>query len=280
MQPLAITSLTNPRLKALIRLQDHKERRETGLFVAEGSRAVSRALAANLRVAEAWVCPALMARSGLDGQNALAGLQALPGVAWVEASADVFRKACYLGEPEGLLAVCEVPVFSLGKAPPKNALLLVAVGTEKPGNLGAMVRTADAAGAAMVLAAGAPVDAMNPNAIRASTGAVFSVPTVGVGEEEAISWLLRNNMRILAAYPQGLPGFPPISHVQADYQGAVALVIGPEDSGLSQAWAAAAQQSGGACIAIPMLGQVTDSLNASVAAAVVLFEAVRQRSRQ
>lgn len=278
MFPLHITSLTNPRLKALVRLQDHKGRRETGLFAAEGARAVSRAVAAKLRVVEAWVCPALIAAAGREAQAALEQLQALPGVAWVEASAEVFRKACYVDAPEGVLAVCETPVFALEQAPPANALILVAVGTEKPGNLGAMVRSADAAGVALVIAAGAPVDAMNPNAIRASTGAVFSVPTVSVGEAAAIAWLLQNKVRILATYPQGLPGFPPVAHTLGNYQGAVALVIGPEDRGLSPSWAEAARQSGGTCLAIPMVGQATDSLNASVAAAVVLFEAVRQRA--
>lgn len=279
MQPLQITSSANPRVKALARLQDQKGRRETGLFLAEGARACGRALAAGLPVVEVWLCPALQRT---PEAQAVAAQLAAAAESVVEASAEAFRKACYLDEPEGVLAVCEPPAFTREGAleawkPAKDALILVAVGTEKPGNLGAMVRSADAAGAAAVIAAGTPVDALNPNAIRASTGAVFTVPTFGASEEAAIAWLKRSKIRILATYPQGLPGFAPIAHTEAPCTGPVALVVGPEDRGLSEAWAKAAKESGGACIAIPMKGQVTDSLNASVAAGIVLFEAVRRR---
>lgn len=282
MQPLVITSPANPRVKSLARLQEQKGRREAGLFIAEGARAVARALASKLEVVEVWVCPALL--KGADALHVRAQLEALPGVAWVEASADAFRKVCYLDDPEGLLAVCEPPAFAregaLGQWPAgKSDLLLVAVGTEKPGNLGAMVRSADAAGCALVLAAGTPVDVLNPNAVRASTGAVFSMPTFSVDEAAAIDWLLKTKTRILAAYPQGLPKFAPVHHTKAHYGGRVAVVVGPEDRGLSQAWAEAAQTSGGACVSIPMVGQVTDSLNASVAAGILIFEAARQRTK-
>lgn len=280
MQPLQITSSANPRVKALARLQDQKGRRETGLFIAEGARACERALAAGLPVVEAWLCPALLKT---DQARQMAAQLAAAAESVVEASAEAFRKACYVDDPEGLLAVCEPPAFTREGAldawgPGKDALILVAVGTEKPGNLGAMVRSADAAGCAALIAAGAPVDALNPNAIRSSTGAVFCVPTFGASEEDAIAWLKQAGFRILATYPQGLPGFAPMNHAKAKYGGKVALVVGPEDRGLSEAWAQAAKDSGGACIAIPMQGQVTDSLNASVAAGIVLFEAARQRA--
>ncbi len=280
MQPLVITSTTNPRVKALARLQEHKARRESGLFIAEGARAIARVLAAGLTVVEVWECPALV--KSQEARDVLAQLQTLIGVSWVEASPEAFGKACYLDAPEGVLAICEPPAFvqdgALAQWPQaKDDLLLVAVGTEKPGNLGAMVRSADAAGCALVLAAGTLVDVLNPNAIRASTGAVFSMPTFGLDEAAAIDYLLQTQTRVLAAYPQGLSGFAPISYSQANYAGRVALVVGPEDAGLSQAWAQAAKQSGGACISIPMAGQVTDSLNASVAAGILIFEAARAR---
>lgn len=263
-----ITSTQNPRVKALVKLRDHRGRRQAGLFIAEGMRAIERALAAELRVESIWICDELLGdTSGLP-------LSTPPGVENVSVPFTVFKKIAYIREPEGILAVCEPPSWSVDALPPpdQSTLDFVAVGTEKPGNLGAMVRTADLAGCRSVIAAGTPVDCVNPNAIRASTGSVFTVPTVSLGEEEAIEYLMRNNIRLLAAVVDG-----EVEHGQADYTGPCAIVIGAEDKGLSEAWRNAAKQTGGQTVTIAMHGRSADSLNASVAAGVLLFEAARQR---
>lgn len=270
-----ITSLQNPRVKAVVKLRDGRGRRAADLFVAEGSREVGRAAGAGLVLRELWLCPELL---GI-GERAIEGYVSalLAGDANVPlfiAPPAVFDKLAYVREPEGVLAVCEPPAWSVGALAEvgPGTMDLVAVGTEKPGNLGAMVRTADAAGCRCVVAAGAPVDAMNPNAIRASTAAVFRVPTLAMDEPGAIAFYRQAGVRLIAAYPeQGT------DYTAADYAGPIALVIGPEDRGLSEAWRDAAVASGGACVKIPMAGRATDSLNASVAAAILLFEAVRQR---
>lgn len=263
---MEITSLQNPRVKALVKLRDQRGRRAAGRFIAEGRRAIERAVAAGIKVESLWVCEALLGESG--------GLPLSPEVDVVSVSAQVFRKVAYVREPEGVLAVCVPPSWSLEGLPgvDGSTLDLVSVGTEKPGNLGAMVRTAELAGCRSVLAAGTPVDAMNPNAIRASTGAVFTLPTVSLTEDETIDYLVTHGIRVIAAVVDGA-----VDHTQADYAGPCAIVIGPEDRGLSEPWRAAAEKTGGAAVKIAMAGQSADSLNASVAAGVLLFEAVRQR---
>jgi TrmH family RNA methyltransferase len=178
----------------------------------------------------------------------------------------------YRDEPEGLLGVFEAPRFSpTDLLAGQNPLILVAVGTAKPGNLGAMVRTAAAAGATGVLAAGAMVDPFNPNAIRASTGAVFEVPVVHMPEADAIAWLQQHRIQILAALVDGTDAY-----CEVEAAGPTAVVIGPEDSGLGPAWDAAAR-AGGASVRIPMSTTAVDSLNASVTAGILLFDAVRRR---
>lgn len=278
-EPKVITSFANPRVKRVMKLRKPRERRAAGVVLAEGEREVSRAVEAGLRVEELWVCPALLAKRG--------GM--LPGVAALlrggrfevmETEEKVFTKLTYRDDPEGVLAVLRAPDWSLDTLPvTKDALVLVAVGTEKPGNLGAMVRTADAAGCACVLAphgssgtgdpsGGAAVDIYNPNAIRASTGAIFSMPTIACDDAAAIAFLKQRRLRIAATTPDA--GTP---YTAADLTGPLAIVIGPEDTGLSSAWLGAAELR----LSIPMHPRTADSLNASNAAAILLFEALRQR---
>lgn len=267
---LRITSLANPRIKQVVRLREQRHRRKTGLFIAEGWREVSRAVTAGLIVREVYECPELLEPHSRPGEINLgnAALQA-------EVPEMVFRKMAYVREPEGVLAVVEQPKWSWENLPPANArkLCLVAVGIAKPGNLGAMVRTADAAGCAAVIAAGAVVDAFNPNAIRTSTAAVFTMPVIAAQEQEAIDRLTADGWRLLAStLERATP------HAQVNYHGPAAVVIGPEDVGLGQHWLEAADHSGGQRVHIPMHGRTVDSLNASTAAAVLLFEARRQRA--
>jgi len=178
---------------------------------------------------------------------------------WV--SARVLAKMAYRAEPEGVLAIVEIPQREL---PAHASLLLVAVGIEKPGNLGAMARTADAAGADALLVGDAQSDPWNPNAIRASTGSVFTLPIVDVTTDDVGGLPHTKIAATLGAAAR---------HTDADYIRPTAFLIGAEDDGLPEAWRTLADVE----VAIPMHARTADSLNASTAAAVLLFEAVRQR---
>ena len=240
-----ITSVDNPRVKEVLRLRKSRARRDEGLFVAEGPREVLRAREAGLEIDATYFAPALVDWD--DGE---------------EVDERVLRKMSYRGEPEGVLAVVRIPRRTL----PENAtLLLVAVGIEKPGNLGAMARTADAAGADAILVADARSDPWNPNAIRASTGAVFTLPIVEATAEELAALPHR---KIAATLGARTP------HTEPDYTQPTAFLIGAEDDGLPQRYRDLADTH----VEIPMRGATADSLNASTAAAVLLFEAVRQRA--
>jgi len=241
-----ITSTDNPRVKDVLRLRKSRERRRAGLFVAEGTREVGRAIAAGLTLRETYVAPELLPDWPHRGD---------------EVSARVLARMSYRAEPEGVLAVVEIPERTL---PADSSLLLVAVAIEKPGNLGAMARTADAAGAGALLVADATADPWNPNAIRASTGAVFTLPIVEVTREEVAALPQQKVAAVLGA---------PAPHTAADLIRDTAFLVGAEDEGLGGDWRAIADIE----VEIPMRGAAADSLNASAAAAVLLFEALRQR---
>jgi TrmH family RNA methyltransferase len=207
---------------------------------------VERALAAGLAVQATYVAPELIGDWPHAAENV---------------SARVLAKMSYRDEPEGVLAVVEAP----RRAVPANAtLVLVAVGIEKPGNLGAMARTADAAGADALLVAGGPSDPWNPNAIRSSTGAVFTLPVVDATLDEVRALPLR---RVAAVVGASVP------YTEVDLTEPTALIVGAEDKGLDPDWQAAADER----ISIPVKGRTADSLNAATAAAVLLYEAVRVR---
>jgi TrmH family RNA methyltransferase len=242
-----ITSTDNVRVKEVLRWRKVRERRRDQVLIAEGPREVRRALAAGLVVRHAYVAPELLPDWPHGGE---------------EVSARVLAKMSYRAEPEGVLAVFEVPQRAL---PADATLVVVAVGIEKPGNLGAMARTADAAGADALLVADAASDPWNPNAIRASTGAVFTLPIVEASRDEIAAL---THAKVAAVLGAGR------IHTEATYTGPTAFLVGAEDNGLSAEWRAVADTE----VEIPMRGAAADSLNASAAAAVLLFEAVRQRS--
>jgi TrmH family RNA methyltransferase len=239
-----ITSVDNPRVKEVVRLRSGRERRRSGLFVAEGPREVERARAAGLRLVATYFAPALLEWG--EGE---------------EVSERVLAKMAYRAEPEGVLAVVEAPEREL---PRGGSLYLVTVGIEKPGNLGAMARAADAAGADALLVAEARADVWSPNAIRASTGAVFTLPVV----EVTLADLVALDAQVVAAVVGA-----PTAYTDADLTGPTAFLVGPEDDGLDGQWRAAAHVA----VSIPVRGRAADSLNAATAAAILLFEAVRQR---
>ncbi|MEO0514973.1 MAG: RNA methyltransferase [Planctomycetota bacterium] len=284
-EPDAITSLTNPRVKRIVRLRKARQRRREGVLLAEGWREVSRALAAGLELIEWFACRELVDARAPDPPDPPERAD-WPGGEPTWVSAAMLAKMAYHDKPEGVLAVFIAPTWSLDQWPATRSdsgggggggFFLVAVGTEKPGNLGAMVRTAAVAGCDGVLAVGPAVDVFNPNAIRNSTGAVFALPTVVVEDPaEAVAWLRSRGVTIAAALADG--GADCFRQDWAEPGGSVAVVVGPEHAGLDDTWRDAADVK----LTIPQATSggagVTDSLNAANAAAVLLFEAVRRRT--
>ncbi|MDE0122620.1 MAG: RNA methyltransferase [bacterium] len=260
-----ISSPQNPRVKALVRLRTRRERERKATFLVEGYRELRRALAWKRHLEAVYCCPPLYLG---DNEEKLLS-EAAQAAEVVEMSEAAFRKVAYRDRPEGLLAVLRQPPLPLsglrlGAAP----LVLVVESVEKPGNLGAMLRTAEAAGADAVVVADPTTDVFNPNVVRASLGSLFTVPLAVAEGREALEWLRREDLRVIATSPAASePCW------KTDLSGRVAVVIGTEQYGLSDLWLEGADRK----VSIPMSGTV-DSLNAGSAAAVLLFEARRQRS--
>jgi len=202
-----------------------------------------------------------------DAFEAASRLRHRPGT--VEATPAVLAKVAFGDRSDGIVAIVETPAISLDDLHLSDDPLVVVVeGVEKPGNLGAVLRTADAAGADAVVAADARTDPFNPNAIRASLGTIFTVPVVAATSSDVAAWLSQHGIRAVAAIVGA-----PRTHIDADLTGPLAIVLGSEADGLGQTWRTTAVDG----VSIPMAG-VADSLNVSIAAAVLLFEAVRQRT--
>ena len=272
-----LTSAQNPKIKRLLALQkDSSLRRESGLFVVEGRRELRQCIDAGYEIDTLFVCPEIAGSdsifagtdqviAGHDRQSASSTERC---TRLFEVSPEIYEKIAYRGGTEGVIA--EVRTRQLGLSDlklPQNPLLVVLESVEKPGNLGAVLRSADAAGADALLVCDPLTDLFNPNLIRASIGACFTVPTVACDTGEAIRWLKGNGIRILTAQLQDSS-----LYYECDMRGGTALVMGTESTGLSDEWRRAAD----AHIRIPMLGRL-DSLNVSVSASILLFEAVRQR---
>ncbi len=260
-----ITSLTNPQVKAAVRLRDRREREATGLTIVDGAREILRALDAGVRITTAFVAPDL-----LRSPDALAvedRIARRPST--LEVSPVVLAKVAFGDRSDGVVAVVETPNRSLADlALPADPLIVVIEGLEKPGNLGAVLRSADAVGASAVIAADPLTDLYNPNAIRASLGTIFAVPVVAASSADTRAWLEANGIRIVAAIVEEAT-----TYTAGDLTGPLAVVLGSEARGLGSTWRTPPVQP----VAIPMAG-IADSLNVSVAAAVLLFESKRQRS--
>lgn len=275
--PLIISSATNPRLKATIALRNPPDRKAAGLFLCEGRRAIGRALSAELVPVDFFHAPEITGQSTETLESWLPQLRLVPPTAGVyELPATLLEKIAYLNEPEGLVAVFRQPRWSLeavtARASGEPLLVLICVGIEKPGNLGAMIRSVAAAGAHGLLLTGGPIDPFNPNVIRSSTGAIFELPVLSLDDHTLLTWLRAQRVQILAATPEATR-----SYTDVDMRGPTALLIGAEATGVPYEWLRHAQETG-ACVGIPMATDtVVDSLNAAVSAAVLLFEAVRQR---
>lgn len=251
-----ITSSQNQHVKHLLALQQKSAlRNQEGLFVIEGQRELEHCLASGYEIETLFVCPELTSYT-------------LARPSTIEVSAGVYERMAYRGSTEGVIAIMKAQQHRLLDLKLKdNPLVIVLESVEKPGNLGAILRTADAAKADAVIVCNPLTDLYNPNLIRASIGALFTVPTATCTTEECIMFLQERNISILTAQLQD-------SHLYYDtpMTGPTAIVMGTESTGLTQPWRKAAT----AHIRIPMLGAL-DSLNVSVSAAILLFEAVRQR---
>ncbi len=266
MSEVAISSPSNPRVTAAARLRDRRERDRRGLTLVDGAREVGRAVAAGVEVQEAFVCPALV-RSA-DAKQAVRALETLGRPVWT-VSEPAFAKVAFGDRSDGVVAVVHPPASDLaGLALPANPLVVVLERVEKPGNLGAILRSADGAGADAVIVADPGTDLYNPNAIRASLGTIFSVPVAAAAADEVRAFLRHHEILVVAAR---LEAAEPPWH--ADLRGPVAIVLGSEATGLEGEWARDPSTVG---VRIPMHG-IADSLNVSVAAAILLYEARRQR---
>ena len=257
-----ITSGQNPKIKELLALQEKsRERRKAGLFVVEGRRELEHCLAAGFVPDTVFICPEIFDPS--------ANLSLPEGTKVFEVSRNVYEKIAYREGTEGIIAEIKykerkLEDIKLGK----NPLVIVLESVEKPGNLGAVLRSADAAGADAVIICDPLTDLYNPNLIRASIGAIFTRQVVAASSEDTIAWLKASGIQILTAQLQDSS-----LYYDSPMTGPTAIVMGTESTGLTDIWRKAADCH----IRIPMLGQL-DSLNVSVSAAILLYEALRQRN--
>ena len=294
MKTETITSAQNPKIKNLLLLQEKsKARREQSLFVVEGQRELEHCLEGGYEIRTLFYCPEIAEEgvvskisghprpdkregpagvaSGRGRSEAEAIFDTIPSAAKplvIEIPEQIYRKVAYRESTEGIIAEVAYKSLKLEDLKlPENPLIVVLESVEKPGNLGAVLRSADAAGADAVLICDPLTDLYNPNLIRASIGAVFTVPTVAVSSEDAIAFLKAKNIQILTAQLQDSSPY-----YDVNMRKGTAIVMGTEATGLTNPW----RQAASAHIRIPMLGRL-DSLNVSVSAAILLFEAVRQR---
>jgi TrmH family RNA methyltransferase len=260
-----ISSPQNPRVKAAAQLRDSRQRQKQGRVLIDGNREIGRALDAGLRPTEVFLCRELLP----PADAALAQRLAQSGAELLEVTPRVFEKLAFGARADGVLAVAPRPARRLESLRlPAGALVAVLEGVEKPGNVGAVLRSADGAGLSALVVADPRTDLYNPNTIRASLGTVFSLPVATATATETIDWLARQGLTIYAARVDGS-----IPYTQADFRRPSAIVLGSEAEGLSPAWSGPAVTA----IRLPMLGRA-DSLNVSATAAVLFYEALRQRS--
>lgn len=263
---LEITSPANPRIKQLVALRRRRAREESAVTLVEGQAELALALAAGVRPQALYYCPDLASADA--GPVVDAALER--GADVIRVTRAVFEKISYREGPDGLLAVVPAIADDLDRLRlTASPLVLVCAGLEKPGNLGAILRTADAAGVEAVIAADAVTDWGNPNVVRASKGTVFSVPVGSGTTDEVLAWISGRGLRIVAATPEARDLV-----TEADLTGPVAITVGAEQAGLSADWLGRADVR----VRIPMFGRA-DSLNVSTSAAIVTYEAVRQRMR-
>lgn len=267
---LQITSSQNPKIKQIVKLRDKRERDQTQSFLIEGYRELLRAVQGGVPLISLFCSP-----DHFLGSNETSLIQEIQGlgVEAFEVSKNVFEKISYRDRPDGLLAVAKETHLTLqdlnykvsSQHPP---FFLIAEAIEKPGNLGSILRSADAAGVDALFVCDRCTDIYNPNVVRSSVGTLFTVPVVEVTSEEAIEWLKSHQILIVATSPDAKQTF-----TTADLAGPVAIAMGTEQLGLSEKW----MQHSDLQVSIPMRG-VADSLNVAAATTLLLYEVLRQRS--
>lgn len=265
MDSLKITSAQNPQLKDALKLQDRRSRDESGLFLIEGYRELTRAVKGEVELQKLFVCPELFL-----GENEPALIRAIQarGTAVLYCTEPLFRKLSYRDRPDGLAAVGVQMRKGLSSLPQKtNPFFIVAEGIEKPGNLGSILRSADGVGADGVIVCDRCTDIYNPNVVRASVGTLFTLPVVEAEGTATHRWLKERGIQIVAATPAAKTVY-----TDTDLSGPVAIVVGTEQLGLSKLW----MQTADLQVAIPMRG-AADSLNVATAATLLLYEVLRQR---
>lgn len=260
-----ISSLSNPRIKQVVKLRQRSHRDDLKLMIVEGFREIQSAQRNHVSLNAVFYCESLFLGTN---ENALLDACREAGAELLSCTKDVFSKISYRDRPDGLLAVAPQRKLRLADLPAcATHLIVIAEAIEKPGNLGTILRSADAAGATAVLVCDRCTDISNPNVVRASTGALFTVPVVETSTREAFDWLKANNISIVATSPDA-----DAFYTQADYSNSVAVVVGTEQYGLSDVWLSQSDVA----VKIPMLGQA-DSLNVASATTILLYEVVRQR---
>jgi TrmH family RNA methyltransferase len=261
---LEITSAVNPRLKQLVALRRRRSRLQAGVTLVDGLAEIELALAAGVRPQTLYYCRQLATTESLPLASRVAAL----GTEIVHLSRPAFEKVSYREGPDGWLAVVPAAETELASLQlPPRPLVLICAGLEKPGNLGAILRTADAAAVAAVIAADPVTDWGNPNVVRASKGTVFSVPVASATTAEVLDWTAEHELQIVAATPDATRLV-----TETDMTGPTAIAVGAEQAGLSADWLDRASVR----VRIPMFGKA-DSLNVSTSAAIITYEAVRQR---
>ncbi|MCA9837898.1 MAG: RNA methyltransferase [Trueperaceae bacterium] len=259
-----IDSAKNTYIKYLVKLKDRKARDQEGKFLIEGCKEVSRALDAGVKLEQVLFCPPFLRAEGELLLHELGQLEL------IEVSADAFTKLSFRQNPDGLMALANIKQQSLEEITLReNALILVIDGLEKPGNVGALLRTADAVNVDAVFLTGQGTDIYNPNVIRSSVGSVFSRPILALESAELINYLKAHQVKLVATSPSATR-----SYWHEDYLGATAIILGTEHDGLAHDWFEAAE----AKVRIPMQG-MADSLNVATSGALLLYEVMRQREK-
>jgi RNA methyltransferase, TrmH family len=264
-ESLRITSRQNPQIKEAVRLRDGHERRRQQRFIIDGTREISRALDSDIRPLKAFICEELC--HSIECHRAKAALETHHAEVF-HISPDVFTKLAFGDRQEGIVVVAEAPRHTFaGLQLPANPLVAVLEGIEKPGNVGAILRSADAAGVHAVIIADGRTDLYNPNTIRASLGTVFRQNICEGTSADAFEWLRSKSLAIIAARPDAT-----MLYTEANLRTGIAIVLGSESAGLTGAW----NTAGVTAVRLPMHG-LADSLNVSTTAAVLFYEALRQR---
>lgn len=259
--PLEITSIKNPRIKLLSSLEKSRDRKETGLFVIEGVREVSLAQQSGFELVSLYICPQIFQQDELYPIN-------LEEKDVLYLPQELFSKVAYRENTGGVLAIAKARANTLDEFPVKNGgLYLVLEKVEKPGNIGAMLRTADAAGLSGVIICDPATDFYNPNVVRSSVGCLFTVPIASATNSQVLGFLVEHGIDICVTSLTATKAYHQVNMTQA-----TAIVMGSESEGVSDFWL----QAPGEKVIIPMHGRI-DSMNVSNAAAILIFEALRQR---